>query len=224
MFGVLMALDFAAKGAMSIGKGIKSLWDKYKGNEPPATEIEQLRSEVRNLQQEMRNNQQELLDRLDPGRQARVADPDEFSVAESDVEASLVDNRRVARQELIEDGLKGQAGQVERLAEYEVGPQLEQVADNIRAGNQAIQQAQDPAALDSALDKASENLAANLDDIEHMVASIRTQLTSEAGAELQTAQDDVSQLHEDEQSVADQQGDAEGSEGGDDDLPIGEDV
>ncbi len=171
----------------------------------------------------MRDNQQALLDRLDPDRRARVADPDDFSVAESEVEEELVDNRRVARGEVVKEALNEQAAQVERLAEYEVGPQLEEVAGRIRADSQALKDAQGPA-LDEALDAASKNVQANVGDLNQMIDNIRGQLNREASAELEASQENVSELQENEQAVDDQQGDAESSDGGDDDLPIGDDV
>ena len=223
MLGLLMALDFLGKTAFALGKGIKSLWNKYQGHEPPPSEIEQLRAEVGGLREQIRQNQQDLLDRLDGSRQSRVPDED-FSDVESEVEVRIVDNRRIARRDVLEDAMNEQVGQVERLAGYGVDPKLEQVASNIRNDTQALRQAPDAASLDSALDQASANVNANARDLDALTLNAESRLSAQARAELDASHDAVSRLQEEEDVVDDQQSDAEDGGGGDDEISIGEDA
>jgi hypothetical protein len=216
IFGVLMALDFLAKGIMATGRGLKGLWDKYKGNEPPPSEIEELRAQVRNLGNEIRQNQQALLDRLDAQRQARVPEAAEVGNAVDAARNDLADNLRGARQAVVQEALQQQAGQVEKVAEFGVDAPLAEVADNIRNDGQAIEQAPDGPAMDKALDQAAAHIPANELQIQQSIAKAESQLSAADKAELADASADVQELHEAQDAADRQKSDAEDGEGGDD--------
>lgn len=217
--GIWMLIDFVKQKLSGTKEGAERKVSEQEGKDLTEEQFDDIKTQMDNIQAEMRQNQQDLLDKFGQGEKLPETVDQGIQTGREDLTDQLNDQQRDA----LENGLDAQAERVETVAQYDVTPELEQIASDIKENVENLENATSDT-LPDVNKTAQTNLSDINDRVDTQVENVSSEVSEQVRQEMQEQADVAKEVQEDAEKTKEDTNDAEDGTADEDldpvDVPI----